>query len=758
MDLPHLQSLIKRTPQCYRDDFEAQFKHAQSALSLLRANPQADLNLSIDLHALLIFCSSCVHFYSPTSSSPTTDNNSGSMEETLATDLIGMLSDLGWVEGCPAPLRKTLVQCLQTMRSLCKIQSSVLKGDRLLRLYFELFRVKRDKSLRGFLVRAIVADITAANRPRANPSLNRNLQNFLFSVLTNASASSSTITATNPTSSKQTVGVVAADDANAVMATQSLLVMIELFQRGPWRNDARCVNIVALAAQQRTSNPKMQLLALEFFLGRKLSHEDDDDGADPSDEMSRDKKSAKRIEEKRRALQFSLKVAGGKKSRKRALQRLARKTQNGGEEGGEQNESGDESKAAKSSTCTSEEIIRLLNDPQGFADRLYSTIRSAGTNAPFGTKLLVCKVLARVIGLHALLLPDFYAFLQRFLHPNQRRVVEVLACAVQACHADLPVKELLAPLVRAITASFVQEHNQPPQIQVGINAIRQICLRLDPGQLADLLLHSSDGGDTTDRAAELIEDIGQFSDPKRASHDKALMASTRAFLKVLRERAPGILPRKLLGRVGSLALLHKNREMDDLGGPVLGEEGAFETEVEETEELGDFDSLGEASESQAEDFESQSELSQSGLSQGRGVGIQTQEALPLAATRMLTQDEFKQVRMRNLDAFSSSATLTKESSEAIIDAEGLTGDAAKTRSTRESRRATVEAGRPDRSEFGTRRRGKERASLPNAAKAKASKPQAMLAHAPSVHRKRLRSSTERLKVAVAHRNRQKLRR
>lgn len=47
---------------------------------------------------------------------------------------------------------------------------------------------------------------------------------------------------------------------------------------------------------------------------------------------------------------------------------------------------------------------------------------------------MMMNVISRVIGVHKLLLLNFYPYLQRYVQPHQRDVTHLLAAAVQSCH------------------------------------------------------------------------------------------------------------------------------------------------------------------------------------------------------------------------------------------------------------------------------------------------------------------------------------
>jgi protein SDA1 len=56
--------------------------------------------------------------------------------------------------------------------------------------------------------------------------------------------------------------------------------------------------------------------------------------------------------------------------------------------------------------------------------------RSGGER--FEARLAMAALVSRVVGVHRLLLVNFYPFLQRYLQPHQRDVTQLLAALVQA--------------------------------------------------------------------------------------------------------------------------------------------------------------------------------------------------------------------------------------------------------------------------------------------------------------------------------------
>ena len=68
--------------------------------------------------------------------------------------------------------------------------------------------------------------------------------------------------------------------------------------------------------------------------------------------------------------------------------------------------------------------------PQGFAEKLFKRLQ--GGHERFETRLAMVNVVSRAVGVHKLLLLNFYPFLQKYVAPHQRDVTVILAALVQA--------------------------------------------------------------------------------------------------------------------------------------------------------------------------------------------------------------------------------------------------------------------------------------------------------------------------------------
>ncbi|KAI3931452.1 hypothetical protein MKX01_040369 [Papaver californicum] len=160
--------------------------------------------------------------------------------------------------------------------------------------------------------------------------------------------------------------------------------------------------------------------------------------------------------------------------------------------------------------------LNHLIDAQGFAENLFSRLQTC--NERFEVKMMILKVIARTVGLHGLILLNFYPFLQKYVQPHQRDITELLASAVQACH-DMVPPDAVEPLFRQVVNQFA--------IAVGLNVVMEICLRIP-------LLMTED----------LLQDLVLY----RKSHEKAISTAARSLITLFREVCPSLLVKKDRGR------------------------------------------------------------------------------------------------------------------------------------------------------------------------------------------------------------------
>lgn len=754
LNLPHLQNLIKRDKDSYRPEFLLQQAHFYSTLDLMQASGW-EINETgggeESFENLITFMSHVVPCYvketkgasssSAKKNNVSTANKNGPVDESVkfVTTVMDLLEKDA--AALPAALRRCLCQALILMRS--KRGIALVPTERMLMLFFRLFGLK-DKQLRSLLYEAIVADIRKANHPHRNNALNRTLQNFMYSIFSsNSNSNSNTST------------------ADEMTATKSLQVIIELHRRSIW-NDSKTVNIIAEAALKGNC-PKTMVMALNFFLGKYPGAADigaeDNDGDEETSAIDPKSKAAIATSEEYRMLLHACQVGGVSKAKKNRLKRILasdhKKTRG----------------SDSSSGASSFSPLSLVNDPQGFAERLYRQLK--GSNAAFEIKLLMINVLSRFIGWHKLLVLDFYSFLLRYLQPHQRAVTQILAYTAQATHALIP-PDTLYPVIRAIADNFVSEGAAEAVVSAGLNGIREICTR-SPHAMTETLLND-------------LTDYKKGGDHK----NKGVMMAARSLIALFRELNPELLHRRDRGRDISIAMAagkqkkaltfgqtervegeqfplldRETVELEELEEEVDSEDDGEEEDFESFEECSDDEDDGEDSEGEEEEIDSGSDLEEAeedcpelaaAASTDVAVKVGTKRVRYLPTERILLPEDYAPKKVKKVQKYedsddneseSESETDSDDEPSTIIDPSKIEGYKSKAKADYEARLASIHAGREGREKFGTRKRGNSRSSTTNKEKSKG-KNFLMMAHKFEVKGKKRRSLKQRQAVQKKH--------
>ncbi|KAI8822925.1 SDA1-domain-containing protein [Fimicolochytrium jonesii] len=369
-------------------------------------------------------------------------------------------------------LRKTMVQALVLLRN-----KDLISATSLLSLFFTLFRAK-DKQLRALLHNHIVNDIKNANAKSKNNKLNKTLQNFMYNML---------------------------KDSNEVAAKKSLEVMIDLYGKNVW-NDAKTVNVIVEACF--SPSPKLCAPALHFFLGTNEKKDEDEDSDTEAPNIE--------------SIKHMMHVNKKKKSKKTALDKAMATVKR-------------KDRARARAEIFNFSALHLVNDPQGFAEKLFSRLKhTTSTNAfRFELRLQMMNLVSRLIGVHKLILFGFYEYVVSFLKPHQREVTAILAYVAQSSH-DLVPPDALAPVVQAIADNFVWNNVSSEVVTAGLNGLREICARC-PLAMSESLLQS------------LIEDY-------KNTREKGPMNAARSLLGLYREVNPEMLKKKDRGRSAAVNL------------------------------------------------------------------------------------------------------------------------------------------------------------------------------------------------------------
>ncbi|XP_036385220.1 protein SDA1 homolog [Megalops cyprinoides] len=515
-------------------------------------------------------------------------------------------------------------------------------------------------------------------------------------------------------------------DSNAVAAKISLDVMIELYKRNIW-NDAKTVNVITTACFSKIT--KILVAGLKFFLGK-----DEDEKKDSDSESEEEGPSARDI-----MIRYSTgkKTSKNKKKMEKAMKVLKKH------------------KKKKRAEVFNFSAIHLIHDPQDFSEKLFKQLEDSKER--FEVKIMMMELISRLVGIHELFLFNFYPFIQRFLQPHQREVTKILLCAAQASHQLVP-PEVIQPVIMTIANNFVTDRNSGEVMTVGINAIREVVARCPLAMTEDLL-----------------QDLAQYKTHK----DKNVMMSSRGLIQLFRSLNPHMLHKKDRGKPTEASVEAKIQDYGELqakdfipGAEVLeleGEKDGDEAEEEEWESASmseDDDDDGEWVDVHHSSNEEQGEVAEK--LQSMPVEERKAKAAAVSASRLLTQDDFKKIRLAQMAKEVSSAPGKSQKRKNVEDSDDESrGELLtlrnierlhkKPKSDKETRLATAMAGRTDRKEF-VKKRSKLNpyASTTNKEK-KRKKNFMMMRHSQNVRTKNKRSFREKqlaLKEALLKKKKQ----
>nr|XP_027099622.1 protein SDA1 homolog isoform X1 [Coffea arabica] len=351
----------------------------------------------------------------------------------------------------------------------------------ILELFMEL-QTLGDRTLRTLAFSHIIHNIRHMNQKHKNDPKNRGLQNILFSML---------------------------QQEDETKAKRSLITLCDLHRRKVWFDD-RTANAICTACFH--TSPRIMIATLSFLLDYEKI-EDDDNSDDSGSEDEQATQQPQIVLSKEVVYKAKHKGTSSSKKKKQAkLQRAIRSMKKQQRMSSEKNNSSYYSP------------LNHLKDAQGFAEKLFSRLQT--TNERFEVKMMMLKVIARTVGLHRLILLNLYPYFQKYVQSHQRDVTSLLAAAVQACH-DMVPPDAVEPLFKQIVNQFVHDRSRSEAISVGLNVVREICLRMP-------LLMTED----------LLQDLVLY----RKSHEKAVSSAARSLLTLFREVCPSLLVKKDRGR------------------------------------------------------------------------------------------------------------------------------------------------------------------------------------------------------------------
>ncbi|XP_075520732.1 uncharacterized protein LOC142554013 isoform X1 [Primulina tabacum] len=336
-----------------------------------------------------------------------------------------------------------------------------------------------DRALKKLAFSHVIRSIWGMNRKHKNDPKNRALQNVLYRMLQQQE-----------------------EEAKAKVA---LVTLCDLHRRKVWF-DERTANAICMACFHSSS--RIMTAALSFLLDfeKILDGDDSNDSGGEDDATAQLPQIALTKEAFYKASHKG--TASSKKKKKAKLLRVARSMKK------KQRLSFD---GSITNNCSP---LNHLKDTQGFAEKLLSRLQNC--NERFEVKMMLLEVIARTVGLHRLILLNFYPYLQKYVQPYQHHIARLLCAAIQACH-DMVPPDAVEPLFKQIVNQFVHDRSRPEAIAVGLRTVHEICLRMP-------LLMTED----------LLQDLVLYDQSK----EQGVRSAARALLRLFRVVFPSLLRKK----------------------------------------------------------------------------------------------------------------------------------------------------------------------------------------------------------------------
>ena len=297
------------------------------------------------------------------------------------------------------------------------------------------------------------------------------------------------------------------------LVRRSVNILICLCQKRIW-NGQRTVN--QLASVLLCPDMKCAASACHFFLGNKVK---------VAKEIAEDSDATDEEVEKAKELQKQAGLKMGQKKTRGNMKRLKKGQKNAAKLLKKR-----DGISSAFDSISNFHAIDNIHDPHTLVDKMLKRVGKTGD--PFSFRLVMLSLLCRIIARHHMIVVNIFPLLQRWLNPHQRQVTQVLACLAQACHELVPPEEL-AVVVKHIMEMFVTDSLAPAVCSIGINSIREICVRqplaLNEEQLAEIVLF-------------------------KKNKDKGVAAASRAMMNLYRDVNPAMLHQSLRGREANIAV------------------------------------------------------------------------------------------------------------------------------------------------------------------------------------------------------------
>ncbi|XP_072969918.1 uncharacterized protein [Typha angustifolia] len=463
LNLPSLQSKMKCDPEGYEAELDVLYRQFESSLEIYHHNDHSSSSTDNAAKDLSDLAMFLAHV------APFYPEKlavfPGKIVEFLRTSAASI----------PSSLRVHLTQAL-----ILLVNRKIVDLGDTLELFMDL-QVIGDRTLRKLAFSHVVHSIRRMNQKHKNELENRKLQNILFSML---------------------------QAEEELRAKRSLIVLCDLHRRRVWFDD-RTANAICTGCFHSSS--RIMIAAISFLLGyEQIQEEDDSEASSSEDEASQQPEVVISKEAVYKAHHKG--TSASKKKKKAKLQRAIRSMKR------------QKRIASENTSSNYYSPLTYLKDPQGFAEKLFSRLQKC--NERFEIRMMMLKVIARTVGMHRLILLNLYPYLSRYVQPHQRDVTTLLAAAVQACH-DMVPPDAVEPLFKQIVNQFVHDRSRTEAIAVGLNVVREICLRMP------LLMNE-----------DLLRDLVLY----KKSHEKAVSIAARSLISLFREICPSLLVKKDRGR------------------------------------------------------------------------------------------------------------------------------------------------------------------------------------------------------------------
>lgn len=279
------------------------------------------------------------------------------------------------------------------VRSLVLLRNrNIISSEQLLRTLFPLLLASPSTALRSLLQHTITTDLKHANSKSKNHSLNKVVQGLLFGVVEVGMPSRED---PDSASNLKRIGYGKKESGNKSggEALWAVRLAADLWMKGIW-NDEKTVSLLALACLH--PHPRVQSSAVRFFLG-DLHSSEDGNASDASD--SEDGGEIPNVDALMHKRKVNKKTRSGNK-RVRAAASLAKKRRKALEDK-RLDQDGQEGESA---------AIYLLNDPQGFGDKLFEELRRGDKRLMLEHKVRLMQLLARVMSCHKATVLGFYSY------------------------------------------------------------------------------------------------------------------------------------------------------------------------------------------------------------------------------------------------------------------------------------------------------------------------------------------------------------